>query len=98
MPLVVAAGTAGVVVYMLTWFQQHNLRKLAIRLSVVHAEHFLSHLFKLPVQFFAHRFAGDLTSRVQLNDEVARGSSRQLVGIMIELVMSVLFLALMVLL
>ena len=95
-PLVAAAGAAGLLVYLLTWLQQHNLRKLAIRLSVVHAERFLSLLFKLPVQFFAHRFAGDLTSRVQLNDEVARGSSRQFVGIMIELVMSVLFLALMI--
>ena len=95
-PLVVAAAAAGVLVYLLTWLQQHNLRKLAIRLSVVHAERFLSRLFKLPVQYFAHRFAGDLTSRVQLNDEVARGSSRQFVGIMIELVMSMLFLALMI--
>ncbi len=95
-PLVAAAFLAGVLVYLLTWLQQHSSRKLAIRLSVVHAERFLFRLFKLPMQFFAHRFAGDLTSRVQLNDEVARGSSRQFVGIMIELVMSVLFLALMI--
>ena len=94
-PLVVAAFLAGVLVYLLTWLQQHSLRKLAIRLSVVHAERFLSRLFRLPVQYFAHRFAGDLTSRVQLNDQVAFGSSRQFVGIMIELVMSALFLALM---
>ena len=94
-PLVAAAFLAGVLVYLLTWLQQHSLRKLAIRLSVVHAERFLSRLFRLPVQYFAHRFAGDLTSRVQLNDHVASGSSRQFVGIMIELVMSLLFLALM---
>ena len=61
----------------------------------MHAERFLSRLFRLPAQYFAHRFAGDLTSRVQLNDHVASGSSRQFVGIMIELVMSLLFLALM---
>ena len=95
-PLVAAAASAGVLVYLLTWLQQHSLRKLAIRLSVVHAELFLSRLFRLPVQYFAHRFAGDLTSRVQLNDGVARGSARQFVGIMIEIVMSVLFLVLMI--
>ena len=94
-PLVVAAFLAGVLVYLLTWLQQHSLRKLAIRLSVVHAERFLSRLFRLPVQYFTHRFAGDLTSRVQLNDQVALGASRQFVGIMIEFVMSALFLGLM---
>ena len=94
-PLVGAAFSACVLVYLLTWLQQHSLRKLAIRLSVVHAERLLSRLFRLPVQYFTHRFAGDLTSRVQLNDRVALESSRQFVSIMIELVMSLLFLALM---
>ena len=94
---VVAAAVTGGLVYLLTWLQQHALRRLAIRLSVVHAERMLSRLFRLPVEFFAHRFAGDLTSRVQLVNEVAGGSSRQLLGIMIELVMSGLFLVLMVL-
>ena len=94
---VAAAAVTGGLVYLLTWLQQHALRRLAIRLSVVHAERMLSRLFRLPVEFFAHRFAGDLTSRVQLVNEVAGGSSRQLLGIMIELVMSGLFLVLMVL-
>ena len=92
---VAAAAVTGGLVYLLTWLQQHALRRLAIRLSVVHAERMLSRLFRLPVEFFAHRFAGDLTSRVQLINEVASGSSRQLLGIMIELVMSGLFLVLM---
>ena len=95
--LVAAAAVTGGLVYLLTWLQQHALRRLAIRLSVVHTERMLSRLFRLPVEFFAHRFAGDLTSRVQLVNEVAGGSSRQLLGIMIELVMSGLFLVLMVL-
>ena len=92
---VAAAAVTGGLVYLLTWLQQHALRRLAIRLSVVHAERMLSRLFRLPVEFFAHRFAGDLTSRVQLINEVASGSSRQLLGIMIELIMSGLFLVLM---
>ncbi len=90
-----AAACAGVVTYLLIWLQQRVLRKMAIRLSVVHAEGLLSHLFRLPTQFFAHRFAGDLTSRVQLVDGVAVGAAGQFVGIMVELVMSVLFLVLM---
>ncbi len=95
--LVTAAAVTGGLAYLLTWLQQHALRRLAVRLSVVHAERMLSRLFRLPIEFFAHRYAGDLTARVQLINEVTNGSSRHFVGIMIELVTSVLFLVLMAL-
>ena len=94
--LAAAAALAGVVVFVLTWLQQATLRRLFIRLSVVHAERLMSRLFRLPTEYFAHRFAGDLTSRVQLIDRVASGSARQYVGIIIEFVMSLLFVALMI--
>ena len=87
-----AAGAAGSL-YLLAWLQQRCLRKLAIRLSIVQAERLLSHLFRLPVPYFVHRFAGDLATRVQLADEVATVGSTQFVGVVIELVTSVLFLA-----
>ena len=90
------AVAAAALTYALTWLQQQSLQKLAIRLSVVHTERLLSRLFRLPAQFFAHRFAGDLTLRAQLVDEVAANSSKQFTGVMIELVMSGLFLALMI--
>ena len=92
----VAALAAAGLTYLLAWLQQHCLRRLAVRLSVVHAERFLSRLFRLPAQYLAHRYAGDLSSRVQLVDGVADSASRQFISVMIELVMSVLFLALMV--
>ena len=90
-----AVAAAGLT-YALTWLQQQSLQNLAIRLSVVHAERLLSQLFRLPAQFFAHRFSGDLTLRVQLVDEVAANASKQFTGVMIELVMSGLFLVLMI--
>ena len=89
--VVLAAG----LVFVLTWLQQTALRRLSIRLSVVHAERLLTRLFSLPAQYFSHRFAGDLTARVQLIDGIGGSSARQCVGVMVELVMSVLFLALM---
>ena len=96
--LVAAAVTAGAFVYLLTWLQLRMLRRIAVRLSIVHAERMLWHLFRLPSQYFALRFAGDLTSRVRLVYNVAVGSSRRFVGIMIELIMSALLLALMLIL
>ena len=93
--LTVSAMLAAGLVFALTWLQQTALRRLAIRLSVVHAERLLSRLLRLPAQYFSHRFAGDLASRVQLIDSIGSNSARQCVGVMIELVMSVLFVALM---
>ena len=88
------AASAGLI-YMLTWLQARALRTLAIHLSIGQADRYLTRLLRLPMQFFAHRFAGDLTSRMQLIDLVARTGAGQLVGVAIELVMSLAFLALM---
>ena len=91
--LVGGAALAGATIYLLVWLQQRSLRLLAVRLSIVRSEHFISRLFRLPTQYFAHRFAGDVSSRAQLIDRVAASSSRQFVGVVVELAMSVLFLA-----
>lgn len=93
--LVGAVASAGILVYLLTWLQMRSLRKLVIRLSTNQSDHYISRLFRLPIQFFAHRYAGDLASRVQLINQVAKVGAGQLVGLAIEILMSLLFLALM---
>lgn len=94
--LVGATVAAGGVTYLLTWLQMRALRKLVVRLSISQSDRYLTRLFRLPIQFFAHRFAGDLASRIQLIDQVATVGGGQLIGLVIELVMGVAFLALMV--
>ena len=93
--IVIAALSAAVAAYLLVWLQQFTLRKVATSLSITNADQMLWHLFRLPSRYFAHRFAGDLASRVQIVDNVANNSSRYLVVIVIELLMSLLLLALM---
>ena len=93
--VIAAAGVAAILVYLLTWLQQRCLSRLAIRLSVVHTDRFLTGLFRLPMRHFAHRYGGDLMARAQLVDKVAAVGSTQFVGVAIELVMSLLFLAIM---
>ena len=95
-PVALAAGLAAALTFVLTWLQQKNLRRLAIRLSATQGEQMLSRLFRLPAQFFTHRYAGDLTTRVQLVETTSSQVSTQFTGLMIELVMSVAFLALMI--
>ena len=93
--LVSATVAAAALVYLLTWLQQRSLRRLAVYLSVVHADRFFSHLLRLPVRFFASRFSGGLTERVKLVDQVAAVGTVQFTGVIIELVLSLLFLVLM---
>ncbi len=94
--LVVASAIAAGLIYLLTLMRQIVLRRLSIRVSVVHSARLLTKLFRLPSQYLAHRYAGDLSTRVRLVDEVAARASGDFVGIVIDLVMSVLFLGLMV--
>ena len=88
-------AAAGGVTWLLTWLQMRSLRKLVVRLSISQSDRFITRLLRLPMQFFAHRYAGDLTSRTQLIDQVAEVGASQLVGLAIELLMSLAFLALM---
>ncbi|MDE2967414.1 MAG: NHLP family bacteriocin export ABC transporter peptidase/permease/ATPase subunit [Chloroflexota bacterium] len=81
---------AAAAVYLLSWLQQLILRKTAIQLAVVNAQRLLWRLFRLPTQYYSHRFAGDLAARVGLVDDIAAGAARQVVGIAVELVMSAL--------
>ncbi len=94
--IIVAMLLAGLSVYLLTWLQQLVLRKTAIRLAVTHAQRLLWRLFRLPTQYFAHRFAGDLASRLGLVDQIAAGAAQQIVGVVVELVVSALLFVLLV--
>ena len=90
-----AVVASGVAVYLLFWLQMRSLRKLAVSISTMQSDRYVSRLLRRPVQFFAQRLAGDLALRVQLVNQVANVGVGQLVGLVIDLVISILFLALM---
>lgn len=56
----------------LSWLQQHYLLRLETKLALTAASRMMWHLFSLPIEYFAQRFAGDLASRVQANSRVAQ--------------------------
>ena len=89
------AVAAGLTSYALAWLQMRILRKISLVLSIRQSDRYLSRLMRLPIHFFTRRHAGDLTSRMQLIDQIALVGSLQLTGVMIELVMSLAFLILM---
>lgn len=90
---VLAASSA--VMYLLVWVQQYMFRKMAIRLAVSGAQGFLGRMFRLPPQYFDHRFAGDLTTRVHLVDDIAAGASTGAAWLVIELFASLVLLGVM---
>ena len=90
-----AITAAAVLVYGLTWLKQRCLQRLAVRISVIAGNRCVSQLLRLPVDFFNHRLVGELTARVLSIDRIAKGLSEHVLALLIEIVMSVVFLAVM---
>jgi NHLM bacteriocin system ABC transporter peptidase/ATP-binding protein len=77
-PLLIAMGVAVFIQATLTWLQQVILLRLETKLALVNSSEFYLHLLRLPVTFFFHRHAGEVGSRIALNDRVASLLSGQL--------------------
>jgi ATP-binding cassette subfamily C protein len=73
------------------------LRKLLVKLSVSMSGQFLWHTIRLPVGFYAQRFAGEISSRAQLNNKVADILSGRLATTVIDSMMMVVYALIMLL-
>ena len=91
--LATALAGAGLLTYGITWLKQRFLERRAIHTSIILGNRFVSRLLRLPVSYFCHRFAGDLTARLLSVDRIARGLSERFLGLVAEVAMSVVFLA-----
>ena len=94
--LIGAMAAAGIAVYILTWLRERSLRRLAVAVAVRQADRFVGRLLSRSAQFFARRMAGDLLSRAQSIEQVVAIGVVQLVGVTVDLAMSLAFLSLMV--
>ena len=71
-PLLMAMAVTAVVLMVLNWLQKYYLLRLETKLSLLHSSRFFAHLQRLPVPYFVQRFAGEIGSRVLINDKVAQ--------------------------
>jgi NHLM bacteriocin system ABC transporter peptidase/ATP-binding protein len=92
-PLLFGMGIAGLLMGLLTWIQQVYLLRLETRMAVGSSSRFLWHVLRLPTEFFSQRFAGDISSRVAINDRVAQLLSRDLATNALGVVMIIFFAA-----
>jgi NHLM bacteriocin system ABC transporter peptidase/ATP-binding protein len=76
--LVALMAATAVVTAGLMWLQQSYLLRLETKMALAGSSHFLWHVLRLPLEFFNQRFAGDISSRVAINDQVATLLSRDL--------------------
>ena len=67
--LVVMLGTA-LFKSFLTWYRGKLLIKLQNKMISISSYNFISHLVRLPISFFDQRYAGDLSSRIENNNNI----------------------------
>lgn len=80
----------------LTGLRSCYLRRLEIKLAVKLSSQFLWHILHLPVLFYSQRYAGEIASRVSINDRIADTLSGQLTTTLIDGVMIIFYAVVMV--
>jgi ATP-binding cassette subfamily C protein len=75
----------------LNLLQLRYLRRLKIKLAVSLSSQFVWHVLRLPVSFYAQRYAGEISSRIGLNDEVGSVLSGRLTTTVISTVLVVFY-------
>jgi ATP-binding cassette subfamily C protein len=94
-PLIVTMLFTAILSGLLTRLQLQLLRRLRIKLAMSMSSKFLWHLLYLPMGFYDQRIAGEISSRLQLNDRLASLLSGQLTTNAISCVMIVFYAAVM---
>lgn len=94
-PLLLGMGITAVLRGGLTYLQQYYLLRLETKIALTTSGQFLWHILRLPVEFFTQRFAGDIASRMDTNDRVAKLLSGQLATAALNFIMIIFYFALM---
>ena len=79
---------------LLELYRAKLLRNMQNKLVLMSAREFLSKLFRLPVNFFEQRSAGDLVGRIENNDNVNVFITGNLAGIVLDIFVAVFYLVL----
>lgn len=94
-PLLLGMAVAAILTGILNWLKERYLLRMQTKLAITGASRFLGHVFRLPVNFFFQRFAGDIASRVELNDNIAMLLSQQIATNFINLLLLFFYAAIM---
>ncbi len=90
-PLLVAMAISIGLMTVLLSLQQHFLLRLETKLALTTSAKFFTHVIQLPMEFFSQRFAGEIGSRVLINDKVAKVLSEKLATTLLDMMSLVFF-------
>ena len=81
----------------LTFYRGTLLQKLQNKMSMISAHKFLSHMSRLPMNFFDQRYAGDLAQRVEYNNNVSNFLAGELAETVLNIFVAAFYLILLLL-
>jgi ATP-binding cassette subfamily C protein len=90
-PMLIGMGVIALLQAVMNLLQLQKLRYLNLRLSISMTGQFLWHLLWLPTGFYAQRYAGEISSRIGINNKVASILSGQLARTAIDAVMIIFY-------
>lgn len=90
-PLILGMLITVVLRGLLARLRLYYLRRLMLKLSLSMSGQFLWHTLRLPVGFYAQRFAGEISNRTELNDKVADILSGRLATTVIDSIMIIFY-------
>lgn len=90
-PLLWAMGLTGAAAALLSTLHTVVLQRLAMKLSVTGSAKFFWHILRLPMDFYAQRFGGEIGARVSYNDTLAGIVAGQLTGSALNLILIVFY-------
>jgi NHLM bacteriocin system ABC transporter peptidase/ATP-binding protein len=94
-PLLIGMVITAALRMALTWLERHYLLRMETRIAMATASKFFWHVLRLPVEFYTQRSAGEIGSRVAINDKVARMLSDDLAQAVLAVVKAMFFALLM---
>jgi ABC-type bacteriocin/lantibiotic exporter with double-glycine peptidase domain len=93
LPMIAIAAAALALTVTLSALQQVLLAKLEQRLAVIGGAGFAAHALRLPVDFFTHRYPGDIVQRLASLEEIADTLASKAAPAAVGLLSSLAFLA-----
>jgi NHLM bacteriocin system ABC transporter peptidase/ATP-binding protein len=94
-PLLLIATLTLILKGVSTFLQQGSLLRMETKLSISSSSKFFWHVLRLPMDFFAQRWAGEIGSRIEVNDRVASLLSQDIATNLVNLMLIGFYAALM---
>ncbi len=91
-PLIIGIIITAILQGGLTYLQTYYILRFETKLSLSTSSKFFWHILNLPVEFFTQRFAGDISSRVAINDKVSQLLAQQFAPNILNIIMCIFYL------